>query len=154
GRAFRYEQAVDVAPLRGAEGGGADPQPPRGEADLLHARHHGGPGRRRLDPRPVRGRRWGRGGGLMTRGSCLVAFGLIAAILAGSAAVYGSLPDRVPIHWNIRGEVDGYGSRTLAAFLMPAVLLGVFGLLWGIPRLVPAQFESQSFRSTYGYIVV
>ena len=37
-------------------------------------------------------------------------------------AVYGRLPDEMPVHWNGAGEVDGYGSKAMAVFGMPAFL--------------------------------
>jgi uncharacterized membrane protein len=41
------------------------------------------------------------------------------------------LPERIPIHWNFQGEVDGYGGRW-TIFLMPcmmAMMIGVFAVL-------------------------
>jgi uncharacterized membrane protein len=89
----------------------------------------------------------------MTRGTWLVAIGLVAAVLIGSAAVYGSLPGRVPTHWNIRGQADGFGPRSFAAFFLPAVMVGLLGLFSVLPWLSPAQFKMEEFRSTYGFIV-
>ena len=37
-------------------------------------------------------------------------------------AVYGRLPDEMPVHWNGAGEVDGYSSKAMAVFGMPAFL--------------------------------
>lgn len=41
------------------------------------------------------------------------------------AALYSRLPETVPMHWNLQGEVDGWGSRAQAVFLMPGFLLGM-----------------------------
>lgn len=38
---------------------------------------------------------------------------------------WNQLPDPMPMHWNIRGEVDGYGSRGMAVFFLPLFLLGM-----------------------------
>lgn len=35
------------------------------------------------------------------------------------------LPELVPSHWGLNGEVDGWSSRTQAVFLFPLLLLGV-----------------------------
>ena len=50
-------------------------------------------------------------------------FGLVFVIAATvfTVAVYGDLPERMPTHWNIRGEVDGWSSRAHGAFLLPAL---------------------------------
>ncbi|MHC5540309.1 DUF1648 domain-containing protein, partial [Singulisphaera rosea] len=47
----------------------------------------------------------------MSRGAWLVASGLVVAVFVGSAVVYGMLPERVPIHWNLQGQADGFGSK-------------------------------------------
>ena len=88
----------------------------------------------------------------MTRPAWYVAIGLVVAVIVGSGLVYGQLPDRVPTHWNLRGEADGYGSRALAAVALPAVLVGMLGLFAVLPHLSPAQFSLASFRATYGVI--
>jgi uncharacterized membrane protein len=54
---------------------------------------------------------------------------LVTACTAlGTALVYARLPDEVPIHFDIHGHADGFASRALGAWLMPAVmaLVGVF----------------------------
>lgn len=80
--------------------------------------------------------------------------GLILAALGVGAALYPSLPDPAPIHWNLRGEVDGYGPRWVAAFLGPLVGAGVLGLMLVLPFLGPMRSSIQSFRVTYGRICV
>lgn len=90
----------------------------------------------------------------MTRVYWYIAIGITLVALGATAIIYPSLPPKVPIHWNIRGEIDSYGPKTWAAFLMPAamvVMLGVFALL---PALSPKQFEIDAFRTTYYFIVV
>jgi uncharacterized membrane protein len=84
----------------------------------------------------------------------LTAIGLTVATLAGSALLYPSLPETIPTHWNIRGEVDGWGSKTWAVWLLPAttaLFLGFFRLL---PWLSPKNFEVDPFKTTYEFIMV
>lgn len=52
---------------------------------------------------------------------------LAAMILAFAmvALYYGDLPDRIPIHWNGRGEIDGYGDKIMV-WILPAINLGLF----------------------------
>jgi uncharacterized membrane protein len=92
----------------------------------------------------------------MTRlnGYWLTAFALIAATFAASALLYPSLPDTIPTHWNIRGEVDGYGSKTWATFLMPGLMLAMLVFFWFLPVLSPRHFEVDTFRTTYLYLMV
>ena len=90
----------------------------------------------------------------MTRAAWFTAIGLIVTVWLGTAVVYGSLPDRVPTHWNLRGQVDAYGPKALAALPMPMVMVGLLALFAALPWLSPAQFKLEDFRSTYGFLVV
>jgi uncharacterized membrane protein len=60
----------------------------------------------------------------------------------------------IPTHWNLKGEVDGYGSKALSTVLMPATMLGMIVLFWFLPALSPKNFEVDTFRTTYLYIMV
>jgi uncharacterized membrane protein len=90
----------------------------------------------------------------MTRLYWIVAIVLVVAAWAASAALYPSLPAQIPTHWNIRGEVDGYGAKEWAAFLMPGVMTGMLLLFAFLPALSPRNFEVDSFRSTYLFVMV
>ena len=37
--------------------------------------------------------------------------------------LWDKLPDQVPVHWNVNGEVDDYATKTQAVFAMPLVLV-------------------------------
>lgn len=37
--------------------------------------------------------------------------------------LWDKLPDQVPVHWNINGDVDDYTTKTQAVFFMPLVLV-------------------------------
>ncbi|MDN5331359.1 MAG: hypothetical protein PWP45_584 [Tepidanaerobacteraceae bacterium] len=52
--------------------------------------------------------------------------GLIASLYVMGFAVYPRLPDMVPSHWNVSGQVDGYMSKTMHVFFMPTVVLGMY----------------------------
>ena len=49
---------------------------------------------------------------------------ILLPILAG-VALWNQLPESVPIHWNAAGEVDGWASRAVAVFGLPAFLLAI-----------------------------
>ena len=46
----------------------------------------------------------------------------ILPILVG-VALWDVLPDRMPTHWGINGEVDGWQDKTFAVFFLPCFLL-------------------------------
>jgi immunity protein, SdpI family len=90
----------------------------------------------------------------MTRVYYVVAVILVAAALGASLVFYSLLPETVPIHWNLQGEIDGYGHKAQALFIMPAIMLGMIGLFRMLQWLSPRHFEVDSFRATYLYIMV
>jgi len=47
---------------------------------------------------------------------------LILLPMAFGLAVYHKLPAQMPVHWNGAGEVDGYSSRAMAVFGIPAFM--------------------------------
>ncbi|WNB18454.1 SdpI family protein [Marivirga arenosa] len=53
------------------------------------------------------------------------------------AYVWNDLPNKVPLHWNLQGEVDRYGEKTeliLAVFVLPVL---VYVLLLIVPKIDP-----------------
>jgi uncharacterized membrane protein len=90
----------------------------------------------------------------MTRKYFIVGFALIVACLLVTALLFPHLPSRIPIHWNARGQVNGYGPRWSLFLICPGMMLGMLGLFAVLPWLSPRQFEVESFRSTYLYIMV
>ncbi|MCS6831369.1 MAG: DUF1648 domain-containing protein [bacterium] len=79
---------------------------------------------------------------------------LLAGMLAYSLWLYPSLPDRIPTHWNWKGEVDGWSNRAFGSFFLPGMSTGLFLLLLALPWLSPKGFQVEPFRSTYNLIVV
>lgn len=55
------------------------------------------------------------------------------------AYIWGELPETVPLHWNIKGEVDRYGSKMellLLPFLLPTLVYVLFLI---IPKIDPKK---------------
>jgi len=78
---------------------------------------------------------------------------LVAAAAVASALAYSGLPERVPVHWNLSGEVDRYGSRTEALLLMPLMMLAVWGLMRLLPRIDPLRANYAKFAGTYELLI-
>ena len=47
---------------------------------------------------------------------------LCLAPMALTLCVYGKLPEQVPTHWNLAGEVDGWSNRAFAGFGLPLIM--------------------------------
>jgi uncharacterized membrane protein len=88
----------------------------------------------------------------MTRIYWIIALLLFVASIALPAWLYPGLPDQIPTHWNIKGQVDGYGGKW-TLFLFPAMTVPLLLLFYFLPALSPRNFEVDAFRSTYLYIM-
>ncbi|MGI8979389.1 MAG: SdpI family protein [Pirellulaceae bacterium] len=89
----------------------------------------------------------------MTRIYITLSLVLTAMALIATLIVYPQLPEKIPIHWNVNGQVDGFGEKPWV-WLTPGIQVGLLLLFWAIPWLSPKQFEIDSFRSTYWYIML
>ena len=54
---------------------------------------------------------------------------LVALPMIYLASIWGTLPDTVPIHFNAKGEADGWGSKTTLIWLPLAMTLGTYLLI-------------------------
>ena len=79
---------------------------------------------------------------------------IIVVTLVFTAAVYDSLPERMPVHWNARGEVDRYGSRFWSAFGLPLFLIVIWGILRAVPYIDPRRANIERFRDTYEALII
>jgi immunity protein, SdpI family len=77
---------------------------------------------------------------------------LIAAMFTAAAWAWPQLPERLPIHWNIRGEVDGWGNKFMGLLFLPLMVLGLYFLLLLLPLIDPGKSNYASFQKVYGII--
>lgn len=56
---------------------------------------------------------------------------------------------QIPIHWNVQGEVDNYGSKTLGLLLGPGVTFLLSLLLAFVPRIEPRIENLQQSQKAY-----
>ena len=80
-----------------------------------------------------------RGPSALAQASPFLILGLGAAWLLRH---FHELPERIPIHWNVRFEADGFVPRAPLAVLMPlllgaAICLALLGMQAGLKRSVP-----------------
>lgn len=64
---------------------------------------------------------------------------VVAAMWAFTAAVYTRLPDRIPSHWNLQGEVDGWMDKPMGPLMQPLIATIMLGVLWLMPRVDPRR---------------
>jgi immunity protein, SdpI family len=75
----------------------------------------------------------------------LLCLALVAASFIATAAVYRRLPERMPSHWNLAGQVNGYVSKPWGPFLLPLVMAGLYALFVVIRRASPKDYRVEAF---------
>ncbi len=76
---------------------------------------------------------------------------LLAALGLGAITLYlyPDLPDVVPIHWNWRGEADGFASKLTGCSVLPGTLAMVWALMWSMPGRDPRRDNFHTYRESY-----
>lgn len=74
---------------------------------------------------------------------------LIAATFAYGLYVYPQLPAKVPSHWNIHGQVDGWSSKAFAVWFYPLLNLVTYPLFLLLPRIDPRRENYARFAGVY-----
>ena len=79
---------------------------------------------------------------------------LILAIFAVWLYFWPQLPERVPTHWGINGEVNGWSSSNFAVFFFPALIAGLYLLLSFLPLMDPLKTNIELFSHLYFWFKV
>lgn len=82
-----------------------------------------------------------RGERLLTRRTALLASAVVLIVLfALSAWAWRAIEsDRIPVHWDINGQVDGYGDKFEGLMVLPLVAIGLVALFAVIPLIEPRR---------------
>ncbi len=73
---------------------------------------------------------------------------IILAVIAG-LYFYPLFPARVPTHWNIEGQANGYGTPFVAAFLLPIMMAALYLLFLVLPFIDPRRERYGEFAGAY-----
>lgn len=74
---------------------------------------------------------------------------LLSLSFIASFYFYSHFPERVPIHWNLKGEIDNWGSAGFAAFFFPILILGIYAMFLTIPLLDPKKDRYIEFKQVF-----
>lgn len=74
---------------------------------------------------------------------------IILASLAFGIYVYPQLPDKIPTHWNIRGEIDGWSGKAFGVYFFPLLNLILYPLMILLPKIDPRRQNYAHFSKTY-----
>jgi hypothetical protein len=78
-----------------------------------------------------------------------IAFLLLICLVILQAFLYPHLPDPMPIHWDVHGNVDGYLAKPWGPWLATLIFVPVIGLMTLMPVVSPTQFPMQPFNRVY-----
>lgn len=78
---------------------------------------------------------------------------IVLVMFAVSLFAYPQLPERVPTHWNIAGEPDGWSGPEFAAFFAPCLTLFMLALMAVIPFIDPRRENVERFAGIYSLIL-
>jgi uncharacterized membrane protein len=76
----------------------------------------------------------------------------IAAMFLVAALCWSHASDRIPVHWNWRGEVDRYGGKFEGLLLLPLVSVALYLLLLVLPLFDPGKANYRTFAGAYNLI--
>ena len=75
-------------------------------------------------------------------------WGVCALSFAVTLALLPLLPARIPVHWNVDGQIDGWAARP-GAFFGPAMGLGLSLLMKFLPYIDPRRRSYEKFGRAY-----
>jgi len=68
-----------------------------------------------------------------------------AAMWAFALGLYARLPQRIPSHWDLQGDVDGWMEKPWGPLLQPWIATVMLGMLWVLPRIDPRRQNVERF---------
>ncbi len=74
---------------------------------------------------------------------------LIAGMFLAAGLSWSSAPERIPVHWNVAGEVDRYGGKFEGLLRIPLLALAIYLLMLLLPRVDPGRVNYRQFSHVY-----
>ena len=84
----------------------------------------------------------------------VLSFIFIAMPIAVSIYLYPSLPEQIPTHWNLAGEVDDYTPKPWGVMILPLAAVFVFVVMKLIPMVSPKGFRTDQFQGVINIFTV
>lgn len=71
-------------------------------------------------------------------------FVLVVSVVAIFSYFY--LPDIIPVHWNLDGEVNRFASKNFSSFIFPLIILASYLLFPLLPKIDPRKSNYKDFE--------
>ena len=78
--------------------------------------------------------------------------GLVVLMFLLAAVTWPTAPERIPVQWNLQGEVSRYAGRWEGLLLLPTLALFIYLFLLILPRIDPARANYARFAGAYTVI--
>ncbi len=79
----------------------------------------------------------------------IVPMALVVLMFAAGFLLYHSMPERMPVHWNSEGKVDGYGSRFTGLLLIPIMTFVIYIAMSFVPYIAVYKKNIKAFYFFY-----
>ena len=79
---------------------------------------------------------------------------LVLAGFALAAVLYPGLPDPMPSHWNLAGQIDGWMPKFWGVTIFPMIMAVMWLVFLVLPRISPRGFEMEPFTRAWGFLRV
>jgi uncharacterized membrane protein len=76
---------------------------------------------------------------------------LIIISIIGTIAILPTLPEQIPIHWNAKGEIDGYGPK-YSSLILACVPALIYLLMTYMPKIDPKKENYKKHSKAYSII--
>ncbi|MDZ7642846.1 MAG: SdpI family protein [Woeseiaceae bacterium] len=76
----------------------------------------------------------------------LLSWFFIIATIGMAGYFWPMLPDPMPSHWNVQGEVDAWMPKFWGVAVLPIAAIGLYLLFKAIPYISPKGFRTDAFR--------
>ena len=84
----------------------------------------------------------------------VLSFIFIAIPVAVTIYLYPSLPEQIPTHWNLAGEVDDYTPKPWGVLILPLAAVFIFLVMKVIPLISPKGFRTDEFQGVINILTV
>ncbi len=71
-----------------------------------------------------------------------------------TVVVFNRLPDLIPMHWNVNGQIDAYYPKFPYAFAAPVIGLMIVFFMGILPKFDPKRENYDKFKSQYQFIKI
>ena len=89
---------------------------------------------------------------MSTRTADILSFLFVAAATAVAIYLYPRLPEQIPTHWNVNGEVDDYTAKPWGVVILPAAAAFTWAIMKLIPAISPKGFRTDAFQDVVNVI--